>query len=83
MRMKENDMSESAIFKAAVKLSPDRRAAYLDEACGTNQELRGEVEALLRAHDASGSFLHDPPGRPPATVDEEPIGERPGAVIGP
>ena len=33
-------MSESGIFKAAVKLPPDRRAAYLDEACGSNAELR-------------------------------------------
>ena len=45
-------MSESGIFKAAVKLSPDRRAAYLDEACAADPALRGEVEALLRAHDA-------------------------------
>ena len=29
-------MSESGIFKAAVKLSPERRAAYLDQACGSN-----------------------------------------------
>ena len=27
-------MSDTGIFKAAVKLSPERRAAYLDQACG-------------------------------------------------
>ena len=37
-------MSESGIFKAAVKLSPDQRAAYLGQACGANVELRREVE---------------------------------------
>jgi len=76
-------MSESGIFKAAVKLSPDQRAAYLDEACGANPELRHEVESLLRAHDASDSFLRDSPTRPEATGDYEPIAERHGTVIGP
>jgi WD40 repeat protein/serine/threonine protein kinase len=81
--MKENAMSESAIFKAAVKLAPERRAAYLDQSCGADPELRREVESLLRAHDASGSFLQDPPARPQATVDDPPILEGPGTVIGP
>ncbi len=76
-------MSESGIFKTAVKLPPDRRAAYLDQACGDNPELRHEVESLLRAHDASGGFLQDHPARPPATADFEPITEGPGTVIGP
>jgi WD40 repeat protein/serine/threonine protein kinase len=80
---KEDTMSESGIFKAVVKLAPERRAAYLDQACGTDQELRREVESLLRAHDAPSSFLQEPPARPPETVDEPPISERPGTVIGP
>jgi hypothetical protein len=50
-------MSDSGIFKAAVKLSPERRAAYLDQACGSNHALRREVESLLQAHDEPGSFL--------------------------
>ena len=62
--MEENTMSESGIFKAAVKLSPDRRAAYLDEACGANEELRREIESLLRGARrlgrlSSGSALPD------------------------
>ena len=76
-------MSESGIFKAAVKLPPDQRAAYLDQACGSNAELRREIESLLRAHDASGSFLRDHSSRSDATEDFEPIPERPGTVIGP
>jgi serine/threonine protein kinase/tetratricopeptide (TPR) repeat protein len=76
-------MSDSGIFKAAVKLAPERRAAYLDQACGANQELRREVESLLRAHDASGSFLRGQLARPQATEDYEPVAERPGTVIGP
>ncbi len=76
-------MSESGIFKAAVKLPPDRRAAYLEEACGSDALLRGEIESLLRAHDTSGSFLEEnPAGRGP-NATFEPIAERPGTVIGP
>jgi WD40 repeat protein/serine/threonine protein kinase len=76
-------MSESRIFNVAVKLSPERRAAYLDQACGTNQVLRGEVESLLLANEDACGFLQSHPGRPPATVDEGPLTERPGTLIGP
>ena len=57
-------MSESGIFKAAVKLPPDRRAAYLDQACGCDAELRGEIESLLHAHDATVGFLENVPEAP-------------------
>ncbi len=76
-------MSESGIFKAVVKLPPDRRAAYLDQACGSDAELRGEIESLLQAHDATGGFLEDVPAGPDPTEDYPPIAERPGTVIGP
>jgi serine/threonine protein kinase len=76
-------MSESGIFKAAVKLPPDRRAAYLDQACGSDAELRAEIESLLHAHDATGSFLEDVPPGPDPTENYQPIAERPGTVIGP
>jgi serine/threonine protein kinase/WD40 repeat protein len=81
--MKENDMSDSGIFKAAVKQAPEQRAAFLDQACGPNLELRREVESLLRAHDASGSFLQDRPARQQLTENYPPIVERAGTVIGP
>jgi hypothetical protein len=37
-------LSESAIFQAASEMSRSQRAAYLDEACGSDAELRREVE---------------------------------------
>jgi non-specific serine/threonine protein kinase/serine/threonine-protein kinase len=43
------------IFQSALDCAPQRRAAWLDEACGDDLELRCEVDSLLRAHD-SGSF---------------------------
>ena len=58
-------MSESGIFKAAVKLPPERRAAYLDQACGSDAELRREIESLLHAHDATGGFLRSTGGPGP------------------
>ena len=76
-------MSESGIFKAAVKLPPERRAAYLDQACGSDAELRGEIESLLHAHDATDGFLEDVPAGPDPTEDYQSIAERPGTVIGP
>jgi hypothetical protein len=39
-------MSENGIFKAAIKLPPDRRAAYLDHACGSDAHLRAEIGDL-------------------------------------
>ncbi len=60
----DRPMSESGIFQAAVKLPPDRRAAYLDQACGSDAHLRGEIESLLHAHDATGGFLEDVPTGP-------------------
>jgi eukaryotic-like serine/threonine-protein kinase len=76
-------VSESGIFKAAVKLPPERRAAYLDQACGCDVELRGEIESLLHAHDTSCGFLENVPAGPDPTEDHPPISERPGTVIGP
>src|SRR5437870_11911711 len=76
-------MSDSRIFKAAVKLSAERRAEYLDQACGTDQALRGEVESLLRAHEDAGGFLQNQSARPFATVDHGPLAERPGTLVGP
>jgi serine/threonine protein kinase len=76
-------MSDTGIFKAAVKLPPERRAAFLDQACGTNHELRREVESLLEAHDWPGGFLESRLARLPGTVDEPSVTEKPGTVIGP
>ena len=38
------------IFVAAARLDVSQRAAYLEQACLDNAELRGEVERLLRYH---------------------------------
>ena len=49
------------IFLKAMDLSsPAERAAYLDEACTGDIDLRQRVEEMLAAADASGSFLEKP-----------------------
>ena len=58
--------------------------AYLEGACGGDHALRARIEALLAAHEGSGGALDVPPSDlKPATVDERPLSEGPGSVIGP
>jgi tetratricopeptide (TPR) repeat protein/serine/threonine protein kinase len=74
----------SLFADALERPSPEERSAFLDAACGANVELRGRIEALLRAHEEAGGSLQDRPasGSPAATIDQA-IAERPGTVIGP
>ena len=60
--MNSDSDPEVSIFTQALKLAPQDRAAFLDQACRGDGELRGKVEALLKAHDRLGNFLEEPPG---------------------
>jgi eukaryotic-like serine/threonine-protein kinase len=48
------------IVAAALDRVDAARSAYVAEACGSNVDLRREVEALLRAHSEAESFLETP-----------------------
>ncbi|HEX6050228.1 MAG TPA: serine/threonine-protein kinase [Gemmatimonadaceae bacterium] len=48
------------VLDAALDLPPDQRAAFIATACGTDAEMRSEVERVLHAHDQLGDFLEDP-----------------------
>jgi hypothetical protein len=78
-----------AIFLEAVeKHDPDGWPAFLDRACAGRAELRCRVEVLLQAHREAGTGQHPAAAEgaapyPVATVDELPVRERPGTVIGP
>lgn len=52
------------LFEKAMELPAEGRAAFLDSACGSDVELRREVESLLSALDESGTF-----------IDRSPVGE--------
>src|SRR5262245_51194452 len=82
----------NAIFLQALDLrSPQEIPAHLDRACGTNAELRSQVEALLSASERAGQFLEEPAFAPAdtgermsdhmPTSDQQPI-EGPGTLIG-
>ncbi len=62
--MNEPNQSVGAIFDAAMALPPERRADYLQGACAGDDALRQRVEALLRAHESSESFMAAPAVEP-------------------
>src|SRR5437899_3348688 len=75
-------MNEETLFAEALGKKGEARAAFLDEHCKEDVELRERLEALLRAGDNPDPFLEAPAPVVGATVDA-PICEGPGAVIGP
>jgi len=45
------------LYRAALEVEPDKRTAFLAQACGDDQNLRHEVESLLVAKSEAGGFL--------------------------
>src|SRR5208282_4708474 len=60
----------------------EKRAAFLDQACGNDPEFRREMEKLVFDHFRAGQFLERPADYFVATV-ERPSAEQPGTLIGP
>jgi hypothetical protein len=52
---------EIAIFTQALKISSQKREAFLERSCAGDEELRRKVEALLKAHGRLGTFMEEPP----------------------
>ncbi len=81
------ERAEASSVKSWKSNLPAERAAYLNEACGDNADLRSEVDSsLLEAIDKAGNFMKQPvaPAIEQGSTSEEPsITERPGTVIGP
>src|SRR5262245_38834377 len=48
------------IFAGALAVSPERRTAYLADACAGDDAMREQVELLLESHDRAKSFLETP-----------------------
>jgi serine/threonine protein kinase len=71
------------IFVPAVKLSHDQWGAYVDEACGQDDQLRQRVSELLEAHQEAGSFLGAFAQRTVPAVTTPAVTESPGMVLGP
>jgi hypothetical protein len=45
------------LFHAACGLDPDQRRAYMESACGADEELRREVQSLLDNDNLAADFL--------------------------
>jgi serine/threonine protein kinase len=63
-------MTEETLFHEALAKSPADRAAYLEEACVGQPELRAAIEALLAAHEAPASLLDQPAAAAPLATGE-------------
>src|SRR5215471_15165614 len=76
-------LDEKAIFNVAREIaSPDARAEYLRQACGTDSSLFERVQVLLRAYEGQASFLESPPGIGVSqTIDQSCTAEQPGCVF--
>ena len=48
------------ILEAALEKAPDARSAYIAQACRGDEDLRREVETLIKAYDQAGSFIEAP-----------------------
>ncbi len=48
------------IFHSALQVEGERRAAFLDQTCSGDTELRIQVQRLLRHHNEADSFLEQP-----------------------
>src|SRR5919197_1737077 len=73
------------LFHSALEREPDRRASFLAEACGGDDELRRELESMLAHHEQAEDFT----GRPvyefaaETIVDDDPSGGLVGKALGP
>lgn len=81
MSTAESDV-EAVFSRALTRQSPEERAAYLDQACAGNNQLRQRVERLLNAYPDVGSFLDRQPASTATALDST-LCEGPGTVIGP
>jgi serine/threonine protein kinase/tetratricopeptide (TPR) repeat protein len=71
------------LFHRALELKdPEKRAAYLNEACAGNAELRAQVDALLRWDREAGGFMDLPDRDPNATREAPPVPDMTGTEIG-
>ncbi len=84
--MSETPNKLEDIFAGALLVPPEKRARYLDSACGGDTELRQRIEELIIAHDSAGHFMPPPRDESDAAVHagSTPLGpeDKPGNRIG-
>ena len=48
------------VFHSALEHEPRQRADFLSQVCAGDEELRREVESLIRSHQQNSSFIDSP-----------------------
>ena len=48
------------IFQEAIEFPPSEREAFIAEVCGTDLDLRSEVESLIASHELAQDFINEP-----------------------
>ena len=72
------------LFHATLECAPEERAGFLSKACRGDDDLRNEVESLLRAHEQDATFLDIPAYELAADFLTDALGGLlPGQQIGP
>jgi serine/threonine-protein kinase len=67
------------LFQSAVERAPERRAAFLDEACHGDEGLRREVGSLLTSYEQAENFIEVPAFE---VAPELVTNDRAGALVG-
>lgn len=70
------------LFGEVCERPPEKRRAFIDSACGGDEELRAELMALVDSHAASAEFLK-PPRRRAAAGSHAEVEDLAGRRIGP
>jgi serine/threonine protein kinase/tetratricopeptide (TPR) repeat protein len=82
--MADKHLDDEAIFNAARRIeSAEERGVFIRHACAGDDAWAERVRALLDMHERDPDFLAGFGQNHNGTVDEPPITERPGSMIGP
>jgi serine/threonine protein kinase/tetratricopeptide (TPR) repeat protein len=82
MMGRQSNRAKAIFLEAIDEHAPEQWPGFLERACAGDVPLRAEVERLLRAQAALGSF-HETLRPALAATAPEPVAERPGTVVGP
>ncbi len=80
--MSAEQNKEERIYTEALSKTPEERKAYIEEACGNDKALLERIKALLKSREEAGSFLDGALFSADVTLDQLPLAEVPGTIIG-
>ena len=81
--MSDRKQRITSIFHSAIEREGTERRAFLDGACANDEELRREVESLIRSHENAGSLMDAPAyERDAGLLDEIDQGSFVGRTLG-